>query len=176
MVERLHPIPLRIVPPDPRSEPLEAVVQTAEALRELAAALNRLADDHHHTATNVDVIGHEVQRIGLWISTLPQSGFHAPLPRGKMRAQAQSSLDLAEHVSLQIAESVEAEKANPSTPPPDAAKVAAISKDAIAAAITHIKAENYDRLWKFQLAAALALLAALLSGAGWLIEHFHRVP
>jgi hypothetical protein len=94
---------------------------------------------------------------------LQQATKMPPLP--PMRPESSSSHDLAKHVSAEIAEKVAAEIRNPSTPPPDKEKVAAISVDMIQAAVnqvkTALKAENWDKLEAERKAAEADRLALL---------------
>jgi hypothetical protein len=105
-----------------------------------------------------------------------------PSDRPPPRPESDSSHDLAQHVSKEIAQRVEAEAKDPKTPAPDAAKVAAISADVMAAAITKIKAQQWDdlqteraasarELTKFKWTAAAGGFAALLTIIAWIIEH-----
>lgn len=189
-VARTPPTPLHLVVPDETDDTRAHREKTAEALRVLALAFSRIAGDHHETAVNVDIMRHELQRIGTWVASLPQGIPSLP----PMREEAASSLELAEHVGRRVAEAVEAETKNPSTPPPDAAKVASISKDVIAAAIMQLKAEQWDKLEQERKAAEVDRLAsagekrrmrrqtiasgilALIGVLAFLIEHFATHP
>lgn len=102
-----------------------------------------------------------------------------------LQADRDSSMDLAEYVGREVSQRVEAETKNPSTPPPDAAQIASISKDVMAAALVTLKAEQWDKLEAERKAAEKARTRAkwsAITGAVttalaftlYLVEHFTR--
>ena len=106
-----------------------------------------------------------------------------PSDRPPPRPESDSSHDLAKHVSQEIIQRIEAEVQNPQTPPPDSAKVAAIQETVMAAAITKIKAQQWDdlqterkanarELTKFKYAAYGTSITTVITIAGWITEHF----
>lgn len=82
-----------------------------------------------------------------------------PLPT--MRPQLGSSHDLAKAVGSEVAERFEREARNPSTPAPDAKKLAELAEEPVAIAIAKIKAEWWDRLEAERKAAETERLATL---------------
>ena len=110
-----------------------------------------------------------------------------------MRAESPSSHELTRHVSREIAEQFEAESRNTTTPPPDAAKVEAISESVVQVAITRLKSEQWDKLQaerdavareqraaareltKRKWATAAGIAGTAASTLAWLVEHWaHR--
>ena len=156
--------------------------------QERHTAVIETLDAHHY---RIQTLEHEAARKAAEGVTARMSVQHQSL-----QSDRDSSLDLAEYVGREVAQRVEAETANPSTPPPDAQKVATISRDVMAAAIAALKAEQWDRLEKERKdadedrralelttakAKARATWAAVVGGVGalgsllaYLIEHFAR--
>jgi hypothetical protein len=181
--EDMTPVPAVI-----KSDEGRMLYREMKLLRECVTESTRVVKTHtgHFERIFIDM-GRALSRIDD-LERLSQGTPHALVPL--IRGETQSSADLAEHVGKQVAAKVEEEQKNPSTPVPDAAKVAAISKDVMAAAIMQLKSEQWDRLEaerkaneedrrvkdrevaKFKIAALTATVTTTLATIAYLIEHF----
>lgn len=70
--EHRFPAPLRLAIPPAGADPREHQRLTTEAIRELAAAYNSLADDLVKVVTEVIVVGNEVRNHGTMLATVLQ--------------------------------------------------------------------------------------------------------
>lgn len=108
--------------------------------RHLASAIEDLRSE-------IVILGADLRKLEARVNKLERGGPPAaPAPLPPMRAPYDSATsNLAEHGAIEIASKIDAEAKNPNTPsvpPPE--KVAAISKDVLAAAIAQVKASQWD--------------------------------
>ena len=161
--------PLHLVVPDHSGPPREFFVQTAEALRELAAAFNRQADDvrvmadaSSRVTQEVILIGHEMVRHGTMIAAMMG---RAPLP--PMRPPADSIADPIEEAARELSR-----RANDRHDPMTPEKARALAVDVKNALDSDKELTTWRMIkgWPGRLAMAAALAAS--GGAGAAVVHW----
>ena len=118
--------------PSPSYSEGENATRTAECLRELGSAFNRLD-------ANVGAIRQEQLRQGSMLARMVRSDDLPP-----MRPESPSTVEVVVEASEEIARRYEADVKNPRTPPPDAKKVKSFSEEVFKDAVSRVKADMWD--------------------------------
>jgi hypothetical protein len=180
-----------------------SIEQILHALQEMASAYATIASGYTFhlplLATEVDEIRAEVLVLGSDLRRLT-SRFDKFAPPASslppMRPPTESTHDLAKMLGHEVAQRIDAEARDPTTPPPSAETIEGIVSERVAIELIRIKASNWERIEKerndaeldrvelaklnarerlrVRWAAIAGATTTVLALAAWIVEHFLR--